>query len=329
LEVKKSLKKLTCPEKVIFMKIPVLSVVVTTYNHVNFLPNCLDSILCQEFEQDFEIIVGEDLSTDGTRQVLQQYHQKFPDKIKPLYHETNVGGHENFIRCIAAANSEWIAWLEGDDFWLDSLKIQKQYNLLINNKNAVICFSRAQSLDEEKIGFAPGRIFGPSVFKREYSRLDLLASNIIPTCTVVFNKYAAIPLPEWYKRWHLGDWTLYLKVLESGTAIFLNEVTAMYRVHAKGAWSTVPPIHKFEKQMDLINFLISIEKTQEGKKILHLNLFSQQVGLIASYIKQKMWKMIIPTFLKSLKSALKAKWQLDYIYHYSSRAKQLIKHLRR
>jgi glycosyltransferase involved in cell wall biosynthesis len=120
---------------------PVVSVCITTYNHAAFIAECLDSVLMQETDFHFEIIVGEDDSTDGTREICKQYAEKFPDKIRlflrnaddKIFINGKKTGRFNFLENFKSARGKYIALCDGDDYWLTSSKLQFQYNFLINN----------------------------------------------------------------------------------------------------------------------------------------------------------------------------------------------------
>src|SRR5690606_4409195 len=114
---------------------PVVSVCVQTYQHAPYIRECLDSILMQKTDFPFEILLGEDESSDGTREICIEYAEKFPDKIKLFLHrrENNIQifgyptGRFNFLTNLYSSNGKYIAICEGDDYWTDSDKLQKQY----------------------------------------------------------------------------------------------------------------------------------------------------------------------------------------------------------
>jgi glycosyltransferase involved in cell wall biosynthesis len=130
---------------------PVVSVCIITYNHAPFIKECLDSVLAQDVDFPYEIIVGEDNSTDGTRQICIEYAEKYPDKIR-LYlrrpdQKIEVNGkktfHFNFIENLKAARGEYIALLDGDDFWIDNHHLTSKIKLLMANDFASFIFSRS------------------------------------------------------------------------------------------------------------------------------------------------------------------------------------------
>ena len=129
-------------------RIPLVSVCIQTFNHKNYITECLDGILNQKTTFDFEIILGEDESTDGTREICIQYHQKFPEKINlflrsrkdVIYINSQPTGRYNFLENLKASSGKYIAICPGDDYWKDPLKLQKQVEFLESNEEAVGAF---------------------------------------------------------------------------------------------------------------------------------------------------------------------------------------------
>ena len=108
------------------MKTPKISVVVTAYNHENYIAQCLDSVLMQKGAFDLEVILGDDCSTDRTRQIMQEYTEKHPAIFILMPPTANMGITKNIKRCLDACSGDYIAFCEGDDYWTDSHKLQKQ-----------------------------------------------------------------------------------------------------------------------------------------------------------------------------------------------------------
>lgn len=130
---------------------PLVTVLFITYNHVRYVKQAIESILMQQTDFNYQIIVGDDASTDGTREILLKIAEENPDKIILSNPSHNLGAAGNFIQLFDACSgsgSKYIAYLEGDDYWTDSLKLQKQVDFLEKNKDFVLCFSKAKILRE-------------------------------------------------------------------------------------------------------------------------------------------------------------------------------------
>src|SRR5699024_568939 len=136
---------------------PVVSVCVQTYQHVDYIEDCLEGILMQKTDFSYEILLGEDASTDGTREIWIKYAQKYPDKIQLFLHEreNNISiagqptGRFNFLYNLYSAKGKYIALCEGDDYWTDPLKLQKQVEFLEKYPDYIISFHDASIINEE------------------------------------------------------------------------------------------------------------------------------------------------------------------------------------
>ena len=124
-----------------------VSVCVVTYNQENYIAECLESLVTQQTNFKFEIIVGEDCSKDSTRTIVQQYAEKYPDLIVPLFYEKNVGAVENVKQVYKKARGKYIAHIDGDDLALPN-KLQKQYEILESSPDCIICSHDMISIDE-------------------------------------------------------------------------------------------------------------------------------------------------------------------------------------
>jgi len=118
-----------------------VSVIMLAYNHVLYIAQAIDSVLMQETDFEYEIVIGEDCSSDGTREILIEYHKKHPDKIRLLLNKKNMGANANYRKTYSECNSEYVAYLEGDDFWIDRKKLQKEVVFLEKNNDVSMCFT--------------------------------------------------------------------------------------------------------------------------------------------------------------------------------------------
>lgn len=127
---------------------PELSICMATYNHEKYLMKAIDSILNQKVKFDYEIIIGDDASIDSTREMLRAYQHKHPDKIRVILHNKNLGITKNKYTILKRARGRYIAFLDGDDYWTDESKLQKQYDFLENNKEFMGCAAKYNIVDE-------------------------------------------------------------------------------------------------------------------------------------------------------------------------------------
>lgn len=118
-----------------------VSVCITTFNVAPYIEKCLESVLKQKTDFNFEILIGDDYSTDNTRTILKNYEKKYPDKIKVVYHNENKGVNFNDYTLITKTQGQYIAWCDGDDCWIDEYKLAKQVEFLDNHKKFSAVFT--------------------------------------------------------------------------------------------------------------------------------------------------------------------------------------------
>jgi glycosyltransferase involved in cell wall biosynthesis len=139
-----------------------VSVVVITYNHEQYIRQALDSILMQNVSFAFEILIGDDCSTDQTAEIIEEYQQRFPHIIKAILRSENIGATKNLYDLFLKCAGEYIAILDGDDFWTDKQKLKIQIDFLKNNESFIACTQRYSVVDEndnvtQEVFFGPGR----------------------------------------------------------------------------------------------------------------------------------------------------------------------------
>lgn len=221
-----------------------VSVVVVTYNHERFIAEALDSVLRQRTPFPVEVIVSEDFSTDRTRAVIEGYRDRYPERIRLLLSERNLNDNTVLSRALTAARGEYVALLDGDDWWTSTEKLARQVRVLDADRAATICFHNVEVVYEDRhIRPHPYHLDRPvhTVSKgrpRPRSGLeDLIGGNFIQTCSVMFRASALGDIPEWYAALPVGDWPLYILLAGKGHILYLDDVLAAYRVHAQGYWS--------------------------------------------------------------------------------------------
>lgn len=214
-----------------------VSVAMITYNHERFIAQALDSILMQRVDFTYEIVVGEDCSTDTTREILLGYQKKYPEKIRLLLPDKNLGMMVNFVATLSECRGDYIALLEGDDYWTSPDKLQKQVNLLDAHPECSACFHNVLTVhegDSQKEYLFHKR----SLAKRFFDLKDIVSSHFIPTCSTVFRARLYDAFPPWFLDMPMGDWPLHILNAEHGSYVYIDEVLAAYRIHGGGTWSS-------------------------------------------------------------------------------------------
>lgn len=201
-----------------------VSVCVVTYNQEKYIAECLESLVTQQTSFKFEIIVGEDCSTDGTRAIVQQYVEQYPDLVIPLFHENNVGAVENVKRVYKAAKGKYIAHMDGDDMALPN-KLQKQFNILENNPDCSICVHNMLAIDSE--GNSTKRVF-KCFPEKKYTLLDVYLINpfFIHSSKMFVNK-----IDEYIDQLNVNalDIEFHIEQAKQGNIYFLHEELGIYR----------------------------------------------------------------------------------------------------
>ncbi|MBL0309832.1 MAG: glycosyltransferase [Bacteroidetes bacterium] len=214
-----------------------VSVCIISYNHAKYFRETIESVLVQRCSFEFEIIVCDDHSTDGTEEIIKEYAAKYPTLIKAYYSENNTGMHRNWARALKLCTGKYIALLESDDYWNDSMKLQKQYDILEKNPEVVASFTEAHIIYENNADGYPWYVQGK---KEIYTREDIIINNLMPTCTVLMrNNISDNFFPPTYYKSPFADWMIHFQSSLFGNFHFLNEPTSTYRVHSKGVWGGI------------------------------------------------------------------------------------------
>lgn len=221
-----------------------VSVVMITYNHENFIEQAINSALFQITNFDYEIVIGEDCSTDKTRDIVLEFYKRHPDKIRLLLHDRNVGMNNNFLQTITRSRGKYIAPLEGDDYWTSPFKLQKQVDLLDNKPELSMCFHNANVYydDESRVSYR----YNPFDQNDISSTDDLWERCIIAFCSAMFRKDPITNLPDWFNTINCPDWALYILYAEKGKIGYIKETMSAQRIHEGGVWSGLNEIQQFE-----------------------------------------------------------------------------------
>lgn len=212
-----------------------LSVSMITYRHESYIKQAVEGVLMQETNFEFQLILCDDCSPDATPQIVQEIIDKHPKgyRIKYFRHEKNIGMQPNGIFALQHCVGKYIALCEGDDYWTDPFKLQKQVDFLDANPEYGICFHKVEEINLfEK---SKNRIFPNINNNRVYTIEDYILNNLTATCSIVFNA-KSFSLPYWFKDLPFGDLGLVLIIMNSFNkkAMVLNDVMGVYRIHPGG-----------------------------------------------------------------------------------------------
>jgi len=222
-----------------------VSIQCITFNHKAYLRQALDSFLRQKTTFGFEIIVHDDASTDGTTEIVKEYASIYPDKVIPMYEEENqwkkTGMKPVFAKMTDISKGKYIAYCEGDDFWQDDYKLQKQVDALESHPEASMCYTGFQTVDNNGVPFYSEKYEQWNKEGRSGELFfDLLDHNIVLTPTTMFRK--EVFLTDIYTNTPLRlDYFAFLAAAAIGELIYLPERTACYRSTPSGAMATQLP----------------------------------------------------------------------------------------
>ena len=204
-----------------------VSVCIISYNHEAFIKKTIDGVLSQQTNFNFDIVISDDFSSDNTRSICENYANKHPDIIKIIHSEKNIGAIPNFIRTLKACSGKYVAFCEGDDYWIDPLKLQKQVDFLENNPECSLCFHDALILWDNKS--LPPKYFCSKNQKKTSTVEDVIEKWFIPSASMVFRNKYINPLPAWFRDIYNGDWALQMLLAEKGKIAYINEIMSVYR----------------------------------------------------------------------------------------------------
>jgi glycosyltransferase involved in cell wall biosynthesis len=218
-----------------------VSVLIVTYNQECYIGQAIESVLAQKVNFDYEIIIGDDCSTDGTRSLITEFQRLRPDRIKAILRDRNIGANRNFAGVAAASRGQYAAFLEGDDYWTATDKLQKQVDFLDAHPDRSICCSRVRYFYEP--GAETDNVtvdVWPACPAGSYTIEDVLKANFVATCSAVCRRHLMDSLPEWLLAMKLGDWPFWAMAARHGKIELMDEIMATYRVHLASMWSSQP-----------------------------------------------------------------------------------------
>ncbi len=260
---------------------PLVSVCLITYKHEAYITQAIESVLNQETDFTCEFIIAEDLSPDKTREIVQSFASQFP--IKLILQDKNVGAERNWMDLLRSARGKYVAYLEGDDFWTDSQKLQKQVNILEANHDLVLAYHHCNSLVD-------GQIINNDIHRSTdftFGLKDSLYGKNGFSVSMMY-KNEGLDLDTLFgiaKGALVGDWPMELFLLKNGAkGIYMSSTMAVYREHVGG----VTKYRKIDKEAFINDRLAVCERLLPhmsskrvvkffmGELYMHLSLYAKQ-----------------------------------------------------
>ena len=216
------------------MNEPLLSVCLITYNQVKFIRQAIEGVLMQQVNFTWELIIADDYSTDGAREIILGYKEKFPDFIKLISQEKNVGAAQNWFELMHRPKGKYIAYLEGDDYWTDPFKLQKQVDFLEKNNDYVLTHHAVRVIND---------VGAQLTYKIDYTThsdlKDILRNKIDVRSVSILFRRENLRFPAWFNELIFGDHVLILFLALQGKVKFMPEEMAVYRINQANTVSRV------------------------------------------------------------------------------------------
>jgi len=245
---------------------PLVSINAIAYNHVHFIRQALDGFLMQETNFPFEILIHDDASSDGTADIIREYAEQYPYIIKPVYQTENQYSKRvgisltfNFPR----VRGKYLAMCEGDDYWTDPLKLQKQVDYLEANPDCSVCFHPVKVIYEdgsvEETVYPEKNEFPLNTGRTDFNAFDLLRRNFIQTNSVVYRWVGVDKIPDFFQKHTAGDFQLHFLHAVNGKIGYIDEIMGVYRKHSGGIyWHVDEKEHVLKIGEDWIDMLITM-----------------------------------------------------------------------
>lgn len=243
--------------------IPKVAILFITYNHEDYILAALESIIDQKTDFDFVVIAGDDCSTDGTRSLLIDFAAKYPEKFKLSNPKENLGPGKNFIQLLnlcTESGADYIAYLEGDDYWCDENKLHKQVAFLEENPQYVCHCHNAVIIENGK----PNKNYNEYKIDRHLTTDDLVSTLSIPTGSIMFRNCLKPP-PAYLINFPL-DIVIYFALSKFGKFYQSTDSMSVYRIHEGGNWTGQNTLEKLDKNIKIKKYYLTEMPLTIGQK---------------------------------------------------------------
>ena len=207
-----------------------ISVIVLTYNQEQYISQTLDSILMQQLDEPIEIVIGNDSSSDSTQAICEEYKKRNPNLIRLFYHKKNLGLVQNFIAMVKECRGEYIALCDGDDYWIDEYKLQKQVDILRKEANCVLVHTHRTLFSDVEINQPALDVSIAESASELFFHPYICVPTVLFRAKVLYDwidEYAKLSIVQ---DWRMQDFPLWLYLGTKGIFKYISESTAIYRV---------------------------------------------------------------------------------------------------
>ncbi len=240
-----------------------VSVVILTYNHERFIGEAIESVLMQKTDFPCELIIAEDCSTDGTRDVIRRYWERYPGRIRVLLNRHNIGGRRTSVRAYRTCRGRYLIRFDGDDYWTCPEKLQRQVDLMEAHPEHALCFHSVEVVWDD--GSRENMRFRPVEVKETYTLADFLDHCIPAACSVLYRRGVFDGYPAWYFTPPVGDWPGHILYAQHGTIGYIDEPMGVWRHHGGGVHSMKANTHKMRIAIEVLRrFRCVIDREYQG-----------------------------------------------------------------
>lgn len=281
---------------------PKVTIVCITYNQEKYIKDAIESFLQQKTSFPFEVIISDDCSTDNTAGIIKEYAQKYPNLIKPIFREENLGVMKNFIDTLSQVKTKYAIVNEGDDYFSDENKLQIQYDFLEKNPQYSACFHPVKIIYENSTAteIFPEKKLMKS--QKEISFAQLLQRNYVQTNSIMYRwRFGEENIKDFISPDILpGDWYVHLLHAQCGNIAYLDKVMSVYRRHSSGYWwassESLEKLH-LEHGVNELSFFYKVYKDLTLFDETYLNkvfipIAQDIVDILYNYKKFDMLKLI-------------------------------------
>lgn len=260
------------------MQLPLVSICSITYNHAPYIRQCLDGFLMQNTNFKYEIIIHDDASTDGTAEIIKEYAEKYPDLITPIFQSENQyskglrGFYAKFV--FPKAKGKYIAMCEGDDYWTDPLKLQKQVDFLETNPEFVMCTHNYYEYIQINDKIKENEKVGSTVL--DLNTLIHFSFYYFQPVTLLFRN-SIFNVDEYSKYKTTRDTAHFYYLLTKGKGYYFNDIMAVYRRHTGGVWTGCNRIQQWLSDYGVRMSIYQKEQTSDAVIFL-INLLYENIS---------------------------------------------------
>jgi len=277
-----------------------VSISCITYNHAPYIRDCVEGFLMQKCDFEYEILIHDDASTDSTADIIREYEKKYPHLIKPIYQKENqysknegsISARFNWNR----AQGKYIALCEGDDYWTDPLKLQKQVDIMETDNELMAVATNSSIVDMNKNLLERNRVVIPPDNRAGKYNLHqfFTQAHQYPTLSVMFRNTHKEFIQKGMKKLanpFLGDWTLWVLLHIKGDFYYIDEVTCAYRINPNSVTHTVNAVNRWKEDFKIRHNLIEMLDKEYHHYLQDDTYAYHKIGM--AYRKQKKFCLFV------------------------------------